>query len=197
MLARLERSGDPLSGGEGIELKTASWQGHVIIVGYGRVVGPIGQALQQQGIPYIVVERDRRRARELRARGQTVVWGGAAAAGVLEAAHVGNARLLVIAAPDAFQARRILDVARRANPRIDTVARAHAHGEMTYLERQGVGMAVMGERELALGMAEYALRRASGCGRTEPDWSCKASRCRARLPIGNGLAIVGQCPRAQ
>jgi len=29
---------------------------------------------------------------------------------------------------------------------------------MTYLERQGVGMAVMGERELALGMAEYALR---------------------------------------
>lgn len=105
-----------------------------------------------------MVERDRRCARELRARGQAVVWGDAAAAGVLEAAHIGSARLLVIAAPDAFQARRILDVARRANPRIDTVARAHADGEMTYLERQGIGMAVMGERELALGTADYALR---------------------------------------
>jgi CPA2 family monovalent cation:H+ antiporter-2 len=158
LLARLERSGDPLAGVEGFELKAAKWQGHAVIVGYGRVGGPIGQALQQQNMPYIVVERDRRRARDLRARGQAVVWGDAAAAGVLEAAHIGSARLLVIAAPDAFQARRVLDVARQANPRIDTVARAHADGEMTYLERQGVGMAVMGERELALGMTEYALR---------------------------------------
>jgi CPA2 family monovalent cation:H+ antiporter-2 len=158
LLARLERSGDPRGRGEDAELKTATWQGHAIIVGHGRVGSPIGRALQQQGLPYIVVEHDRRRVRELRARGQAVVWGDAAAAGVLEAAHVRSARLLVIAAPDAFQARRILDVARRANPRIDTVARAHADGEMSYLERQGVGMAVMGERELALGMADYALR---------------------------------------
>jgi len=128
LLARLERSSDPLTGAEGVELKTASWEGHAIIVGYGRVGGPIGQALQRQGIPYIVVERDRRRARALRALGQAVVWGDAAAAGVLEAAHIGSARLLVIAAPDALQARRILDVARRANPRIDTVVRAHADG---------------------------------------------------------------------
>jgi CPA2 family monovalent cation:H+ antiporter-2 len=38
------------------------------------------------------------------------------------------------------------------------VVRAHADGEVDYLERQGVGMAVMGERELALGMMDYALR---------------------------------------
>jgi len=29
---------------------------------------------------------------------------------------------------------------------------------LSYLERQGVGMAVMGERELALSMMNYALR---------------------------------------
>jgi CPA2 family monovalent cation:H+ antiporter-2 len=178
LLARLERSGDPLAGVEGFELKAAKWQGHAVIVGYGRVGGPIGQALQQQNMPYIVVERDRRRARDLRARGQAVVWGDAAAAGVLEAAHIGSARLLVIAAPDAFQARRVLDVARQANPRIDTVARAHADGEMTYLERQGVGMAVMGERELALGMTEYALR------------SLGLSEDKARLVV-QGLRVSG------
>jgi monovalent cation:H+ antiporter-2, CPA2 family len=178
LLARLERSGDPLAGVEGFELKAAKWQGHAVIVGYGRVGGPIGQALQQQNMPYIVVERDRRRARDLRARGQAVVWGDAAAAGVLEAAHIGSARLLVIAAPDAFQARRVLDVARQANPRIDTVARAHADGEMTYLERQGVGMVVMGERELALGMTEYALR------------SLGLSEDKARLVV-QGLRVSG------
>ncbi len=77
---------------------------------------------------------------------------------MLEAAQVESARLLVIAAPDGFQARRILELARRANPRIDTVVRAHSEAELAYLERQGVGLAVMGERELALGMMDYALR---------------------------------------
>ena len=51
LLARLERSGDPLAGVEGFELKAAKWQGHAVIVGYGRVGGPIGQALQQQNMP--------------------------------------------------------------------------------------------------------------------------------------------------
>jgi monovalent cation:H+ antiporter-2, CPA2 family len=157
LLAQLEQPGDPLAGGN-LGPEPAKWQGHAVIVGYGRVGGPIGQALRQQGIPHVVVERDRRRAEELRARGQAVVWGDAAAPGVLEVAHVESARLLVIAAPDAFQARRILEVARRANPRIDTVARAHGNAELTYLERQGVGLTLMGERELALGMMDYALR---------------------------------------
>jgi CPA2 family monovalent cation:H+ antiporter-2 len=157
LLARLEQPGDPLAGGN-LGPEAAKWQGHAVIVGYGRVGGPIGQALREQAMPHVVVERDRRRAEELRARGQAVVWGDAAAPGVLEAAHVESARLLVIAAPDAFQARRILEVARRANPRIDTVARAHGNAELTYLERQGVGLTLMGERELALGMMDYALR---------------------------------------
>ena len=102
--------------------------------------------------------RSRWRAEELRAQGLPVVWGDAAAPGVLAAAHVEHARLLVIATPDPFQGRRILELARRVNPRIDTVVRTHREGELSYLERQGVGMAVMGERELALSMMNYALR---------------------------------------
>ena len=32
------------------------------------------------------------------------------------------------------------------------------NAELTYLERQGIGLTLMGERELALGMMDYALR---------------------------------------
>ena len=157
LLAQLEQPGDPPAGAK-LGREPEKWQGHAIIVGGGRVGGPIGEALGQQGLPHLVVERDRRRAERLRAHGHAVIWGDAAAPGVLEAAHVERARLLVIAAPDAFQARRILEVARRENPRIDTVARAHGTAELTYLERQGIGLTLMGERELALGMMDYALR---------------------------------------
>jgi CPA2 family monovalent cation:H+ antiporter-2 len=155
--ARLEQPGDLLAGARpGAD--ASKWRGHAVIVGYGRVGGPIGRALNEQDLPFVIVESNRWRAEELRAQGLPVVWGDAAAPGVLEAAHVEHARLLVIAAPDGFQARRILELARRVNPGIDTVVRTHGDSDLAYLQRQGVGMALMGERELAFGMMDYALR---------------------------------------
>ena len=38
-------------------------------------------------------------------------------------AHVARARLLVIAVPDTFQVRKMIEVARRLNPAIETVVR--------------------------------------------------------------------------
>lgn len=145
LLAPHTRSGDAL-------------RSHAVLVGYGRVGGKIGPALAQQGLPFVVIERDRRIVDELRTRGIPVVYGDATAPGVLEAARTQHARLLILASPDGFQVRRALELARALNPRIDTVVRAHAESEVAHLERQGVGMAIMAERELALGMTEYALR---------------------------------------
>lgn len=129
-----------------------------MIVGYGRVGGTIGEALKAQGLPFVVVEQNRRRVEDLRARGVPAVYGDATTPGVLEAAHVDRARLVVIATPEGFQTRRIIELARQANPRIDTAVRTHSEGELAHLERQGVGTAIMGERELALGLIDYALR---------------------------------------
>ena len=176
--ARLERPGDLLAGARpGAD--ASKWRGHAVIVGYGRVGGPIGRALNEQDLPFVIVESNRWRAEELRAQGLPVVWGDAAAPGVLEAAHVEHARLLVIAAPDGFQARRILELARRVNAGIDTVVRTHGDSDLAYLQRQGVGMALMGERELAFGMMDYALR------------SFGLSEDRVRL-IVQGLRTSGQ-----
>lgn len=134
-------------------------KGHAVLVGYGRVGGLIGQALIQQGLPFVIVEQDWRLVEELRARRLSVVWGGASAPIVLEAAEIAAARLLILAIPDGGQTRRVLEAARNINPAIDAVVRTHTDSDLAYLERQGVGMAVMGEREMALTMASYALQR--------------------------------------
>jgi monovalent cation:H+ antiporter-2, CPA2 family len=86
------------------------------------------------------------------------VYGDATARGVLDIAQIASARLLIVASPDGFQARRILELARIANPHIETVVRTHSEEELTYLQEQGVGLALMGERELARGMGEHVLR---------------------------------------
>jgi CPA2 family monovalent cation:H+ antiporter-2 len=131
---------------------------HVVIVGYGRVGSSIGTTLQAWDLPYVVVERDRRRVLDLRAAGVPAVFGDATAPGILEAARIGAARLLVVATPDPHQARRLVEAARASNPKIDTVVRTHSDVERRHLEEDRVGLVLMAERELALGMSLYALR---------------------------------------
>ena len=138
--------------------RTAGLRNHAVIVGYGRVGSVVGHALEAQGLRFAVIERNQRIVEELRARGVVAIQGDASARGVLDLAAVEHARLVVIASPDGFQARRVLELARERNARIGVVVRTHSSSELAYLIRQGVDRAVMGELELALEMTDYALR---------------------------------------
>jgi CPA2 family monovalent cation:H+ antiporter-2 len=131
---------------------------HAVVVGYGRVGSVVGNGLQTVGLEFVVIETNRRVVDRLREEKVTAIYGDASANGVLDLAHIERARLLVIATPDGFHARRILELARAKNPNIAIVVRTHSSEELRYLIRQGVDRAVMGELELALEMTEYALR---------------------------------------
>jgi CPA2 family monovalent cation:H+ antiporter-2 len=108
-------------------------------------------------MPYVVIERDRRIVDTLRQRGKSAVFGDAARPGLLAAAHIDRARLLIITTPDPFQTRQVLSLSRQLNPTIETVARTHSSAEQAYLDKAGVGRAVLGEQELAATMAKFAL----------------------------------------
>jgi CPA2 family monovalent cation:H+ antiporter-2 len=134
--------------------------GHAILVGHGRVGRVVATALRRHGRPYVVIEADHQTAETLRAEGVPVVWGDATRIEVLKAARPEAARLIVLGLPDAAGCRRVLDLARAANPAIIAAARAHDEAEAAFLEREeGVGLVVMGEREIALGMADFAMTR--------------------------------------
>src|SRR5690606_15352834 len=107
--------------------------------------------------PFVIVERDLRRVATLRELGLQVIFGEASTAGVLPAAGISSARLLIIATPEGFQTRRVIAIARELNPAIDIAVRTQSDAEVAYLEREGVGLAIMGARELSFGLAEYAL----------------------------------------
>lgn len=184
LAARFARKGAAdvaISGGE------SPRRDHVVIIGFGRVGSSIGATLETWDLPYVVVERDRRRVLALRAAGTQAVFGDATAPGILEAAGIGTARLLVVATPDAHQARRLVEAARAANPGIDTVVRTHSEAERRHLEEDGVGLVLMGERELALGMSFYALRSLGvreGEARVFIDTARAESRSDAEVTVG-------------
>ena len=150
---------------------------HAILVGYGRVGGTIGAALKAQGLPFAVIERDHLMLAHAQSEGIPTIVGDASAPGVLESAGLQHARLVVVATPDGFQARRIVEVANQLKPGIDLVVRTHSTSELATLEAMHVGRVVMGERELAHGMLEYALR------------SLGVPAERARAAAGRGAAV--------
>jgi CPA2 family monovalent cation:H+ antiporter-2 len=130
---------------------------HAIVVGHGRVGGVIGSVLDRARVPYLVVEQNRELFESLRDRGVPAVYGNAIRRTVLELARPERARLIIVTAPDPFQARAVVDLARKMNPSIATVVRTHSEEEREYLEKAGADHAVVGERELARAMARYAL----------------------------------------
>ena len=135
---------------------------HVVLIGHGRVGTTVAEALTRAGQRYIVVEEQERIVGGLRKRGERVILGDATRHEVLERADIGTARLLVVTAPEPFRARRIVEVAREANPSITVAVRTHSAAEQAffeeYLSAPGVrGRAVYSEREAALSMAHFAL----------------------------------------
>jgi CPA2 family monovalent cation:H+ antiporter-2 len=132
---------------------------HVVLVGFGRVGAPIAEELVVHGLPFIVVEASRERAEELRARGLPVLYGDASRPEVIAHAHLERARHVIVAAPDAFQARAILALCFQVNPGVEVLVRTHSDEEREFLEAMGAARALVGERELAISLAREALRR--------------------------------------
>jgi CPA2 family monovalent cation:H+ antiporter-2 len=95
----------------------------------------------------------------VRALGAAVVHGDATAPGVLQHARADRAQVLILAAPETFQTPRIIELARQLNPQIDIAVRVSSESEVAALAHQGVGLAIMGEREVAFGLMDYAMRR--------------------------------------
>ena len=161
LLTLLERSPGPI-GSLPESVDEPALRDHAVIVGFGQVGSAVGRALEQQGTPFVAVEQSRERVEALRARRLPLFCGDGTRPEVLEEARVAQARILIVTVPDPYHARAILDLARAANPTILTVVRTHSEAERIYLESHGVGLALVGEKELAIGLAHHAILAMGG-----------------------------------
>jgi CPA2 family monovalent cation:H+ antiporter-2 len=124
--------------------------GHAVVVGYGRVGKLIADGIKAR-LPLLVVEEG-----AVGDPGIEHIRGNAARDDVLAAANLGAASILFVAIPEAFEAGQIVEQARRTNPRLPIVARAHFDGEVDHLLRLGASQVIMGEREIATAMLDFA-----------------------------------------
>ncbi len=151
MLAKSGETAEPKKQPERIRepIAPTTLTDHAVLVGYGRVGKSIAEGMEGQKL--LVIEEG-----DVGMSGIEHVRGNGARGDVLEAANLKEARILFVAIPQAFEAGRIIEQARKVNPLLLIVARAHFDAEVTHLGNMGADKVVMGEREIALAMLGFA-----------------------------------------
>jgi monovalent cation:H+ antiporter-2, CPA2 family len=171
---------------EPVALHLFELENHVVLVGYGRVGATVSDALLRASVQHVIVEEQERIVGDVRRRGLMAMRGDGSRADVLDRARISAARLLVVTAPEPFRARRIVEVARAANPRIVVAVRTHSASEQQYFENflaaaPAGGRAVFTEREAAFSMAHYSLL---ALGRSDDEADVVIDSLRASKPAG-------------
>jgi CPA2 family monovalent cation:H+ antiporter-2 len=70
--------------------------------------------------------------------------------------------MLVIATPDTFHVRAMIETARMLNPAIRCVVRTHNMEEAALLRQENAGEVFVGEQELAGSMTRHVLEKLAG-----------------------------------
>ncbi|ODA66002.1 Inner membrane protein YbaL [Methyloligella halotolerans] len=129
-------------------------EGHVALVGHGRVGAFITNVLPGEGLPVYVIEDDPDAVDALREQGVEAVQGNAADPEVIAGANLEKACCLLVAIPDAFEGGQVVQQAREINPGLLIIARAHSEAETEHLLAHGADQVVMGEHEIAKAMLD-------------------------------------------
>jgi len=127
----------------------------VILVGHGRVGKHISANIQSAQIELVVVDSNRERVEALREHGFHAIAGDATYDVTLRDAAIDKAVAIIVAVPNPYEARRIVEAARQLKPQIKVLVRAHNDEEMRYFEQQNVDLSVMGPREVGRRMVSY------------------------------------------
>jgi len=122
----------------------------IILVGFGRVGSAVLSALKSEDASVTVIEEREEVMADLNGQaGIIVIQGNAVEGDLLTQADIAHAGWLLVTAADAFESGQIIAQAKKINPAISIVARAHSDAEVEHLKHYGADHVIMGEREIA------------------------------------------------
>lgn len=158
--------GDP--GADDDTPEPSSQTGHTVLVGYGQVGRIVAAGLMADGGGVVVIEDSDHDVAAARAEGLEVVFGNAASAEVLALANLVEARSLLVAISNGFEAGSVCESGRKLNPDIAIVARAYSEEEESFLRSCGATTVIRGEQEIGKGILAH-LRDPAQAGVTLPE----------------------------
>ena len=139
------------------EVKEEQLNGHVVIIGYGRVGKHLVDVLELLTIPFAVIEADAEVIAMLDQRNIPTLYGDASNSEVITHANLGHARALVVTVPDETTSTMIVTAARDLNPNLAIIARAATEEGVHSLSKLGANHVVHPELEGGLELVHHTL----------------------------------------
>jgi monovalent cation:H+ antiporter-2, CPA2 family len=140
-----------------LDSQTEAVRNHVVVIGFGQVGMALTRHLVGLGIPVLALDYDPKRVRDSQAHGLPVYFGNAARADVLRAAHVGQARLVVVALPSASASERVVALLRQLYPHLRILARVPDRDGAERVRAAGANAVVVDGLTTARDLAERAV----------------------------------------
>ncbi|MGH6912218.1 MAG: cation:proton antiporter [Geminicoccales bacterium] len=154
----LDRIGGPaMASLVDLDAKTEAVRNHVVIVGFGQVGMAVTRHLVGLRIPVLALDFDPKRVRDSQAHRLPVYFGNAARADVLRAAHVRQARLVIVALPSAAGGARVVGLIRQLYPELRILARVPDTDSVAQVRAAGASAVVVDGLTTARDLAERAI----------------------------------------
>ncbi len=134
----------------------------VIVVGYGQIGREICDNVLDAHIDLVIVDANRERVEMLRELGYHAITGDATYIETLHNAAIHKAMAIVVAVPDSFEGRKIVEAARHLKPNIRVIVRAHNDAEVYYFQAQKVDFVTTPAREMGRAIIHYLETSRSG-----------------------------------
>ncbi|MDH3660308.1 MAG: monovalent cation:proton antiporter-2 (CPA2) family protein [Alphaproteobacteria bacterium] len=136
---------------------TASQHNHVVVIGFGQVGMAVTRHLVGLHLPVLALDYDPKRVRASQARKLPIYFGNAARPEVLKAAHVGQAKLVIIAIYNQAMAERVISLIHTLYPKLRVIARSAEPSGVDSLRAVGANAVVVDGLTTALDIAQRAI----------------------------------------
>lgn len=159
------------------EVDQPNIKNHVVICGYGRVGSYVGRVLNRLNIQFVVIESDSDLFSIYKNK-TNIIYGDATNTDILDKADVERAKVLIIALPSSISVDLVSDIAKKINPMIKIITRAHLPAQIEKLRKIGIRDAIEPEFEAAVEISKRTLRYLGKSNKNVEDY---LKRSRAQL----------------
>jgi CPA2 family monovalent cation:H+ antiporter-2 len=125
-------------------------EGHVIIVGFGLNGRNLAEVLKEASVPYVALELNNDTVLEMKKKGEPIFYGDGTSFEILHKLGIDAARLMVIVISDPASTRRIVQIARKSNPRLYIIVRTRYLTEVDDLIQLGANEVIPEEFETSI-----------------------------------------------
>ena len=130
---------------------------HVIICGFGRVGQTVSRFLKQDHIDFVAIDIDPLRTRKAREAGENVLFGSSRQVELLHAAHISQAKLVVIAFGEDKQSIEVIQKVRSLSADVPILVRTKSDDQLEAIRKAGANEVVPEELEGSLMLVSQVL----------------------------------------